>query len=219
MKKMMALALVMWVMLAMVGAQLARGEEQEYKHPGWECRDIAVLQQQLSLAKWDHQKITMTFLLDFAQNGEPATFADACTRIETAGNEINPSWTDALKADLKKQYAYGNKRFLQDLFVFAQANPTPYDFYLIIWGFRGYDPEWEYQRVANCMLNSQYPPNYALQAVEYLNRQAIALDKSDAEVLGMLKKLNRVFSALLTTDQAAWEKVVAQVRTLMETYE
>ena len=78
--------------------------------------------------------------------------------------------------------------------------------------------EWGYQTVADCLLKYGYVANDVIRAVDYLNRQAIALNKPDAEVLDLLKKLNRVFSARLIEDKEAWGGVVAQIRTMMETY-
>jgi len=64
-----------------------------------------------------------------------------------------------------------------------------------------------------------YDINLSTQAIDYLNQQAIALDKSDAEVLDLLKKLNRTFSCRLTAAKDdPWALVVAKVRTMMETY-
>ncbi len=216
MKKMMWVMAVI-AMLAMLGCKEARGEEPaaaEFKWPGWGCTDVDVLQEQLALAPDNSFKIVLTYHLDFAQNGVPVTFADACARIETAINAVNAETSADQKSTLKKQYATCTGKFTPELIAYCKANPSSYDIHVAI-----YDKtEWGYVTVSESLMRYTVSPNYALRAVEYLNRQAIALDKSDAEVLGLLKKLNRTFSALLTKDQAAWEKVVAQVRTLMETY-
>ena len=213
MKKMMVLALVMWGMLAMIGAQLAWGEEA-FVYPAADA-SLAVLQQQLALAPSDYYKVVISYRIDFLQNGEPTTFSEACARIDTVINAVNPKYYDDGKLNLKKQYGFFAGKFQLERLAYCQANPSSYDFHIAIRD----KTEWGFQAIANCLLNYKYSPTQAIQGIDYLNRQAIALDKSDAEVLALLKKLNRVFSALLTTDQAAWEKVVAQVRTLMETYE
>ena len=93
-------------------------------------------------------------------------------------------------------------------------NPSSYDLHIAL----ADNTDWGYQAVADCLLKYSYPANYVIQAVNYLNRQAIALGKSDAEVLDLLKKLNRIFSARLIEDKEAWGGVVAQIRTMMETY-
>jgi len=215
--KKLVLAMAVLGMIAMFGCKEARGEEPaaEFRFPGWRCTDAEVLQAQLALAPDDGMKIVLTYMIDFAQNGVPATFADACARIDTAITAVNPDYYADGRTSLKKQYAYCTGNFTSEAIAYCKANPGTNDFYLAI----KEKTEWSYVTVSESLLKYKYSPAVALQAVDYLNRQAIALDKDDAEVLGLLKKLNRVFSALLTTDQAAWEKVVAQVRTLMETYE
>ena len=93
-------------------------------------------------------------------------------------------------------------------------NPCSYDLHIAL----ADNTDWGYQTVANYLLKYSYSANYVIRAVDYLNRQAIALNKPDAEVLDLLKKLNRVFSARLIEDKEVWGGVVAQIRTMMETY-
>ena len=196
----------------------AWGEEPAatgFKFPGWKCSDAEVLQAQLALAPDDGMKIMLTYMIDFAQNGVPATFADACSRIDAAINVIKPEMPEGQKIELRKTYAYCTGQFLPELIAYCKDNPSSYDFYIA----RKDKTEWGYQTVADYLLKYSYPAESVIRAVDYLNRQAIALGKDDAEVLGLLKKLNRVFSALLDPLQPSdWDKVVSKVRTLMDTY-
>jgi hypothetical protein len=93
-------------------------------------------------------------------------------------------------------------------------NPSSYDLHIAL----ADNTDWGYQTATNCLLKYSYSAKYVIWVVDYLNRQAIALNKPDAEVLDLLKKLNRVFSARLIEDKEAWGGVVAQIRTMMETY-
>ena len=188
--------------------------QEAFKFPGWNCRDVAVLQHQLALAPGDWEKINMTYMIDFASNGEPATFANACTRIDAAIDAISPRTAEDTRLSIRKQFAYCTGQFKAELIAYCQANPNEYDFHVAMTD----QTDWGYQTVADCLLKYQYSAGYVIRAINYLNRQAIALDKDDAEVLDLLKKLNRVFSARLIEDKEAWGGVVAQIRTMMETY-
>jgi len=195
-------------------AMAAIAQEQTYKFPGWDCKDVTLLRQQLELAPIDYYKIILTYHIDFASNGQPATFVDACTRIDAAINVIKPEMPEGQKIESRKTYAYCTGQFLPELIAYCKDNPSSYDFYVAMMD----KTEWGYQTVADCLLKYSYSAEYVIQVVDYLNRQAIALGKDDAEVLDLLKKLNRVFSANLIKDKEVWGGVVAQIRTMMETY-
>ena len=192
----------------------AIAQEQTFKFPGWDCKDVALLQQQLELAPDDYRKIILTSLIDFASNGQPATFADAYTRIDAAINAINPEIPEGQKLSLRKNYAHYTGQFLPELIAYCKDNPSSDDLYIAL----ADNTEWGYQTATNCLLKYGYGARYVIRAIDYLNRQAIALGKDDAEVLDLLKNLNRVFSARLIEDKEVWGGVVAQIRTMMETY-
>lgn len=202
------------IWLAVILAAVAVYAQQKCTLPSWTCKDADLLRTQLALAETDQEKILMTYMIAFAEQA-PANFAAAAAVIDNAISSISPTMPETFRQTMKKQYAFCSHQFSADLLAYCMSNPNSYDIHIAI----GENTEWAYQRVSECLLQYQYTPDHVMRAVEYLNRQGIALGKSDAEVLGLLKKLNRVFSALLTKDQTAWEKVVAQVRTLMETYE
>ena len=194
-------------------AMAAIAQEQTFKFPGWDCKDMAVIQQQTALAPDDY-KVSMAMLTDFAQNGTPETIEAVYTRVDAVISAINPDYSDAAKINYTKQFA---KRLKMDAAAIKQYcinNPSSRDLYIAL----ADNTDWGYQRGADCLLKYQYRPKYVIDAVIYLNKQAIALGKEDAEVLDLLKKLNRVFSANLIKDKEVWGGVVAQIRTMMETY-
>ena len=194
----------------------AWGQEQKFTHPGFACTDVVVLQAQLALADTNQRKVGITYMITNIEQ-PPESFAAACSAIDAAVDAVNPATIERVRREHKKQLILKlHPQWLSDLLTYCAANPSPYDLYI---GLRQADSEWAWQRVGECMLLYKYPPSTALLGIEYLNSRAIVLDKPASEVLALLKKLNRTYSALLTTDQAAWETVVAQVRTLMETYE
>lgn len=205
--------LILTLAIMAMAAITAIAQEQKFVMPAKDA-SLAVLQQQLALAPGDYYKIYISYRIDFLQNGEPTTFSDACARIDTAINAVNPSYYDDGKLNLKKQYGFFDGKFMPERLAYCQANPSSYDFHIAV----RQNTEWGFQTVSDCLLKYPYPASYVLNGVEYLNKQAIALGKTDDEVLDLLKKLNRVYSAKLIQDKEAWGGVVAQIRTLMEAY-
>ena len=195
-------------------AMAAIAQEQTYKFPGWDCKDMAVIQQQTALAPDAYSKLSMAILTDFAQNGTPETIEAAYTRVDAVISAINPDYPDASKINYTKQLAKSFKMDAAAIKQYCINSPSSYDLHIAL----ADNTDWGYQTVADCLLKYSYSANYVIRAINYLNRQAIALGKDDAEVLDLLKKLNRVFSANLIKDKEVWGGVVAQIRTMMETY-
>jgi hypothetical protein len=196
-------------------AMAAIAQEQTYKFPGWDCKDMAVIQQQTALAPDDYSKLSMAILTDFAQNGTPETIEAAYTRVDAVISAINPDYPDASKINYTKQLAKGLKMDAADIKQYCINSPSSYDLHIAL----ADNTDWGYQTVADCLLKYRYSARYVIRAVDYLNRQAIALDKDDAEVLDLFKRLNRFFSGRLTgVEDDPWGTVVAKIRTLMETY-
>ena len=192
-------------------AMAAIAQEQTYKFPGWDCKDMAVIQQQTALAPDAYSKRDMAILTDFAQNGTPETIEAAYTRVDAVISAIS---LDVSKINSTKRLAKGLKMDAAAIKQYCINNPSSYDLHIAL----ADNTDWGYQTVANCLLKYSYSANCVIRAINYLNRQAIALGKDDAEVLDLLKKLNRVFSANLIKDKEVWGGVVAQIRTMMETY-
>lgn len=206
--------LVLTLAIVAMAAITAIAQEQTFKFPGWDCKDMAVIQQQTALAPDNYSKLSMAILTDFAQNGTPETIEAAYTRIDGVISAINPDYPDASKINYTKQVARGLKIDAAAIKQYCISNPSSYDLHIAL----ADKTEWGYETVADCLLKYDYPARYVIRGVEYLNKQAIALGKSDEEVLDLLKKLNRIFSAKLIEDKEAWGGVVAQIRTLMEAY-
>ncbi len=206
--------LVLTLAIMAMATMTAIAQEQTFKFPGWGCTDLIVLQQQLDLAPAEYNKISIAILIDFAQNGTPETIEAAFTRIDGVISTLYPNYPLDAKINFVKQWAKATKVDATTIKQYCASNPSSYDLHIAI----ADTTEWGYQTMANCLLKHRYNANYTIRAIDYLNRQAIALGKTDAEVLDLLKKLNRVFSAKLIEDKEAWGGVVAQIRTLMETY-
>jgi hypothetical protein len=206
--------LVLTLAIMAMAAITAIAQEQTYKFPGWDCKDMAVIQQQTALAPDDYSKIYMAILTDFAQNGTPETIEAAFTRIDGVISAMQPNYLLNVKLIFVKQWAKATKVEDATIKQYCINNPSSYDLHIAL----ADNTDWGYQTVADCLLKYRCFAGHVIRAVDYLNRQAIALGKSDEEVLDLLKKLNRIFSAQLIEDKEAWGGVVAQIRTMMETY-
>lgn len=206
--------LILTIAAMAITATATIAQEQTYRCPSWNCRDLAVLREALSLAPYSFDKNRIAFLIDFAQNGEPTTFAQLSERIDNVIDAIDPDFTLDRRITLKKQYAFCSNQFFTELVAFCKLNPNKYDFYVALRD----ETEWGFDIVSNYSLRHLYEPEYVIRAVEYLNQRAIALAKPDGGMLDLLKKMNRLYSARLMDDKEAWSGVVAQIRTLIEAY-
>lgn len=199
--------------LALMTFSVWAGEAATFSYPGWGCKDVALLQEQLALAP-DNFKVLLTYQLDYVQNGAPGTFAEALQRIDEVFDSVDAEIKEEHKLRMRKQFLRFSGKFAPELIAFCKANPDSYDFHIGLRDKTG----WGFQVVSEGLLKYRFSAEQAMMGVIYLNQQAIALEKDDGEMLSLWRKLNRMFSALLLEDET-WEKVVAQVRTLMETYE
>jgi len=202
------------VMALAIMAIAAIAQEQAFRFPGWKCKDAALIEQQLALAPYEGMKVVLTYMLDFATNGAPATFAEMRTRIDTAIDTVNPDFPADRRPHQIKQCALCTGQFYPELVAYCQANPCAYNFHV---GLKD-KTEWGWEVVGDCLLKYHYSPSNALRAINYLNTQAIALGKPNPEVFKLLSDLNKKYTGLLIKDKEKWGDVVAHVRTLMEVY-
>lgn len=211
MKKMMMMKMMMaavFLGVAVMGA--------EFAWPGWKCRDVELIQAQRALApEAGGYKYYLAYMEDFAAHGEPADLAEAAVRIQAAVRGVNAEISDGYISSLIKQYAVCNGVFFESLQAFCQAYPGGYDFYVA----RKLHGDWAFGIIERDLLQCKRKASEVMRGVDYLVKEGIALDKSDEEMELLLKRLNRVYSALLVDDAEVWEKVVAKIRTLIETYE
>ena len=191
----------------------------EFQWPGWGCKDVALLQQQMELAPTDYWKMTVAVVLAVAQN-PPADFAAACTVIDNAITAIKPDATDAERTMRKKQYAYCTSQWLVDAWQYCKANPSDYDKHYLL------KTPAQLGETADSYCDLVYPLLTAgiknpAQAGRAIKAYCIQLPKSNIprpERFAKLQMLNDIYTAKLIEDKAAWGDVIAQIRTVMELY-
>ena len=192
----------------------------DFQWPGWNCKDVTLLQQQLELAPTEGWKMTISIVLAAAQN-QPADFAAACTVIDNAITALKPDATDAERLMRKKQYAYCTGQWLVEAWQYCKANPSDYDKHYLL----GRTPA-QLGETADSYLEAVYQTlvvgiNNPAQAGRAIKAYCTQLPKSSIprpERFTKLQMLNDIYTAKLIEDKAAWGDVIAQIRTVMELY-
>ena len=192
----------------------------EFQWPGWNCKDVALLQEQLELAPTEGWKMITAVVLACAQN-TPADFAAACTVIDNAVTALKPEATDAEKLYRKKQYAYCTSQWIAEAWEYCKANPSSYDVYYLL----DRTPE-QLGETTDSYVEAVYQTLVAGigdpgNAGKLIKRYCTQLPKSSIprpERFAKLQMLNDIYTGKLIEDKAAWGDVIAQIRTVMELY-
>lgn len=212
--------LVLTLAIAAIAALNVIAQEQAYKFPGWNCKDVTLLQEQLELAPTEYSKMTISIVLACAQT-PPADFAAACTVIDNAITALKPDATDAERTMRKKQYANCTGQWLVDAWQYCKANPSDYDKHYLL----GRTPA-QLGETADIYCDLVYPlltdgiknPVRAGRAIKAYCTQLPKSSLPRPERFAKLQMLNDIYTAKLIEDKAAWGDVIAQIRTVMELY-
>lgn len=192
----------------------------EFQWPGWNCKDVALLQEQLNLAPTDGWKMTISIVLACAQN-KPADFAAACTVIDNAITALKPDATDQERITRKKQYALCTSQWLAEAWQYCKANPSDYDVHYLL----GRTPA-QLGETADSYCDLVYPlltagignPTQAGKLIKAYCSQLALSSIPRTERFAKLQMLNDIYTGKLIEDKAAWGDVIAQIRTVMELY-
>ena len=192
----------------------------EFQWPGWNCKDVTLLQQQLELAPTENSKMNVSIVLACAQN-TPADFAAACTVIENAITALQPDATDADRTMRKKQYALYSGQWIAEAWQYCKANPSDFDKNYLL-----HKTPVQLGETADSYCEAVYQTlvvgvNKPAQAGKLIKRYCTQLPKSSIprpERFTKLQMLNDIYTAKLIEDKTAWGDVIAQIRTVMELY-
>jgi len=186
----------------------------EFQWPGWNCKDVALLQEQLNLAPTDEWKMTISIVLACAQNN-PADFATACTVIDNAITALKPDATDTERISRKKQYAFCTGQFTDELVAYCQANPNPYDIHVAL---RHHGTAWAKQRLMELIMQIKLTPVQAMNCISVFVAGSINGEITDENMKEILRKLDLRYTDLLSSNKEEWSPVVAKIRTLLDRY-
>jgi hypothetical protein len=206
------------ITLAIIAA--AAVHAAEFKFPGWNCKDVALLQEQLELAPTEEWKMITAVVLAAAQN-PPADFAAACTVIDNAITALKPDATDAERLVRKKKYAYCTGQWLVEAWQYCKANPSNYDVYYLLGktpAQLGETPDSYCELLYPVLTDGISNPAQAGRAIKAYCTQLPKSSIPRPERFAKLQMLNDIYTAKLIEDKAAWGDVIAQIRTVMELY-
>ncbi|MFA6912935.1 MAG: hypothetical protein WCQ61_07450 [Proteiniphilum sp.] len=208
------------LIIALAIMAMAAVHAAEFQFPGWGCKDVALLQQQLELAPTEGWKMTISIVLACAQN-PPADFAAACTVIDNAITALKPEATDAEKLWSKKQYANTTGQWLVDAWQYCKANPSNYDVYYLLArtpAQLGETPDSYYEAVYQTLVVGINNPAHAGKLIKHFCNYLPKSNIPRPERFAKLQMLNDIYTGKLIEDKAAWGEVIAQIRTVMELY-
>lgn len=214
--------LLLAVMMALAAAHVGRcaGEAAKARYwlPYWGCTDKAALEAMAESATDDEKRVVLKFHLDLAENGDPATWPELTKRVHAAAMAVNPEFAGGERERrIVKQYARNTNqagKWTRDLVEYSKTYPCSYDYHVGMLD----RTEWGWVVVTDNILKYEYLKDEVMTGLDYIVRQGIALEKPDAYMRDLFKRLNRVYSAMLIRDRS-WEPIVAQIRTLLETYD
>ena len=109
---------------------------------------------------------------------------------------------------------------MSEAWEFCVKNPTEYDlFYLLNKSKVQLSDVTRYSSIRDYLLKYRYNVATTNCALDMLIDLAASVDGTDSiSVKTDLQKMNRKFSKNLLDDKAAWEPVIAKIRTTLETY-
>ena len=192
----------------------------EFQWPGWNCKDVTLLQQQLELAPTEDWKLLTAVVLACAQT-PPADFAAACTVIDNAITALKPDATDAERIKRKKQYANCTGQWLVDAWQYCKENPSEYDMYYLLDktpAQLGETADSYCDLVYSLLTAGITNPAQAGRAIKAYCTQLPKSSIPRPERFAKLQMLNDIYTAKLIEDKTAWGDVIAQIRTVMELY-
>jgi DNA-binding TFAR19-related protein (PDSD5 family) len=186
----------------------------EFQFPGFVCKDVALLQEQLELAPTYELKMYVSIILACAQNN-PADFAAACTVIDNAITALKPDTTDQERITRKKQYAFCTGQFADELIAYCQANPNSYDIHVAL---RHHGTAWAKQRLMELIMQIKLTPVQAMNCISVFVAGSINGEITDENMKEILRKMDLRYTDLLSSNKEEWSPVVAKIRTLLDRY-
>lgn len=191
----------------------------DYTFPGWKCTDEAKLAEAYTAAD-KYQKIPVVILQNLAKT-PPNTYAELCAIVDKAVDASEITTKDYHKILYKKQFPYCRNEFVVEAWEYCKKNPSSYDFYYVAYKAKqlNFTDLQVYAYMRDYLLQNSPNATLARQAIDALLNAAVMVDGTDGiNVKSDLQRLNRKFSKNLLDNKAAWEPVIAKLRTTLETY-
>lgn len=192
----------------------------DYTFPGWKCTDKAKITAAIAAAPDDGIKLRDSILLQLAET-PPNTYAELCAIVDKTIDASDVKAKDYHKIAFKKQFPYCRNEFIVEAWEFCKKNPSDYDFYYVAYRTKqlNFTDLQVYAYMRDYLFKNSPNATLARQAIDALLNAAVMVDGTDGiNVKSDLQRLNRKFSKNLLDNKAAWEPVIAKLRTTLETY-
>lgn len=192
----------------------------DYTFPGWKCTDKAKITAAIAAAPDDGIKLRDSILLQLAET-PPNTYAELCAIVDKTIDASDAKAKDYHKIAFKKQLPYCRNEFIVEAWEFCKKNPSDYDFYYVVYKAKqlNFTDLQVYAYMRDYLFKNSPHAALTRQAIDVLLNAAVMVDGTDGiNVKSDLQRLNRKFSKNLLDNKAAWEPVIAKLRTTLETY-
>ena len=192
----------------------------DYTFPGWKCTDKAKITAAIAAAPDDGIKLRDSILLQLAET-PPNTYAELCAIVDKTIDASDVKAKDYYKIQYKKQFPFCRNEFIAEAWEFCKKNPSDYDFYYVAYQTKqlNFTDLQVYAYMRDYLFKNSPNATLARQAIDALLNAAVMVDGTDGiNVKSDLQRLNRKFSKNLLDNKAAWEPVIAKLRTTLETY-
>lgn len=192
----------------------------DYTFPGWKCTDKAKITAAIAAAPDDGIKLRDSILLQLAET-PPNTYAELCAIVDKTIDASDVKAKDYHKIAFKKQFPYCRNEFIVEAWEFCKKNPSDYDFYYVAYKAKqlNFTDLQVYAYMRDYLFKNSPHAALTRQAIDVLLNAAVMVDGTDGiNVKSDLQRLNRKFSKNLLDNKAAWEPVIAKLRTTLETY-
>lgn len=192
----------------------------DYTFPGWKCTDKAKITAAIAAAPDDGIKLRDSILLQLAET-PPNTYAELCAIVDKTIDASDVKAKDYHKIAFKKQFPYCRNEFIVEAWEFCKKNPSAYDFYYVAYKAKqlNFTDLQVYAYMRDYLFKNSPHAALTRQAIDVLLNAAVMVDGTDGiNVKSDLQRLNRKFSKNLLDNKAAWEPVIAKLRTTLETY-
>lgn len=192
----------------------------DYTFPGWKCTDKAKITAAIAAAPDDGIKLRDSILLQLAET-PPNTYAELCAIVDKTIDASDAKAKDYHKIAFKKQFPHCRNEFIIEAWEFCKKHPSDYDFYYVVYRTEqlNFTDLQVYAYMRDYLFKNSPNATLTRQAIDVLLNAAVMADGTDGiNVKSDLQRLNRKFSKNLLDNKAAWEPVIAKLRTTLETY-
>lgn len=197
----------------------------DFVFPGWGSTDAAAFEAQIPNADSPMRKVLCASLAEFCRN-KPADFAAMKATIEGVIDQLVPTADENFKLYLVKMIAlcrgkaYKDDTYIRDAWAYCLAHPSTADAeFLVLPSDRlGTTEAIKIARTWELLAEGKGSPYFITRLLRAYVQYLPASGLSSQDAYERLTTLNRVYTPKLIENKAAWEPIVAQIRTVMEAY-